>query len=479
MGPIGGQSLALQTDRISMSNSFYILFAVTAAALGGFLFGYDTAVISGAIGSLERYFALSPTLTGWAGASAIMGCIPGAMVAGFLSDRFGRKKVLVLSAWLYFVSALWSGLAGTFTWFVVARFLGGLGIGISSMVCPTYIAEISPERHRGRLGALFQLGIVLGIFMVFFVNMLIQRSGTEAWNLEYGWRWMLASECFPATLLLMLLVAVPESPRWLLQVGRESEARGILARMLDEEAMEQEITRILAMSGAEKGRFVELFQTDNRRPLLIAVGLALFAQFSGINAIMYYAPEVFKMAGDSSRSAFQSAVWVGAINLLFTFVAIGLVDRTGRKPLLLAGSLIQVAALGFVGWRFQVGGGGVELLFGVLAFVAAFAVAMGPIPWIVISEIFPGRIRGRAVSVGVFMIWVGCYVVAQTFPILRQEIGPAATFWIYAACSLGGFLFVLLLLPETKGRTLEEIAVSWAPRRVHDLVGEPMPGVRL
>lgn len=444
-----------------MNKFTYVLFAVASAALGGFLFGYDTAVISGAIGSLEKFFDLTPALTGWAGASAIIGCIPGSMVAGFLSDRFGRKKVLVLSATLYFISALWSGLAGTFVTFIVARFIGGLGIGISSMVCPTYIAEIAPEKHRGWLGTLFQLGIVVGIFIVLFVNMLIQQSGTYEWNLEYGWRWMLASECFPAILLLLLLLAVPESPRWLLQIGRESAARQILVRMMEGKAVELEIERIVALSGEEEGRFAELFAANCRRPLLIAVALALFAQFSGINAIMYYAPKVFEMGGDTAGAAFRSSVWVGAVNLLVTFVAIALVDRIGRKPLLVIGSAIQVVSLSFVGWQFFVDGGSGRLLVGILVYVAAFAVAMGPIPWIVISEIFPGRIRGRAVSVGVLMIWVGCYLVAQTFPMALETFGPAITFWTYAACSLAGLLFVIQFLPETKGRTLEEIAASW------------------
>ncbi len=444
-----------------MNKSLYILFAVSVAALGGFLFGYDTAVISGAVGYLEEYFHLSAMEKGWAGASAIIGCIPGAMLGGLLSDRFGRKRVLLLSAALYLVSALWSGMAGTFDTFIIARFLGGLGIGISSMICPTYIAEIAPVRNRGRLGTLFQLGIVTGIFIVFFVNMLIQQAGTDAWNLNMGWRWMLASEALPALFFCLLLIVVPESPRWLLQNGRDSEARTILARMVGSEQADREIVSIVAISGMEEGRFSELFAPQLRRPLAIAVSLAVFAQFSGINAIMYYAPEVFKMSGATADAAFASSVWVGAINLAFTFVAISLVDIAGRKPLLAIGAAVQVLALGFVGWQLSTGNGGFPLLAGILVFVAAFAMAMGPIPWIVISEIFPGRIRGRAVSVGVFSIWVSCYIVAQTFPMLRESIGGAFTFWIYAGCSFVGLLFVLLYLPETKGRSLEEIESSW------------------
>lgn len=439
----------------------YIMFAVSVAALGGFLFGYDTAVISGAVGYLETYFDLTPMQTGWAGASAIIGCIPGAMVGGMLSDRFGRKRVLILSAVLYFISALWSGLAGTFTTFIVARFIGGLGIGISSMICPTYIAEIAPEKHRGRLGSLFQLGIVVGIFIVFFVNMQIQQAGSAQWNLNVGWRWMLGSECLPAVFFCLLLLLVPESPRWLLQNGWKSKARNVLTRMVGAEKASHEIKSIVAISGMHEGRFHELFAADCRRPLVLAVVLAVVAQFSGINAIMYYAPEVFKLAGGSAHAAYRSSVWVGATNVVLTFVAIGLVDRIGRKPLLLFGSAVQVLSLSYVGWQFYIGGGGIGLLVGILAFVAAFAMAMGPIPWIIISEIFPGRIRGRAVSVGVFAIWVSCYVVAQTFPVLQKTIGAAFTFWIYAACSLVGFVFIAIFLPETKGRTLEEIEASW------------------
>ena len=448
-----------------MGSFAYVVFATAVSALGGLLFGYDTAVIAGAIGYLETHFELNPVHVGWAGASAIVGCIPGSLFAGFLSDRFGRKRVLLLSAVLYTVSAVWSAMPRTFAEFLVARFIGGVGIGVSSMVCPTYIAEIAPERRRGRLGALFQLGIVTGILGVFFVNMLIQRMGDEAWNLASGWRWMLGSETLPAALFFVLLFSVPESPRWLVQNGREAEARQILSRMAGADRAAEEIAAVKAVSGQAEGRFTEIFAPLWRRPLIVAVGLAAAAQFSGINAIMYYAPEVFKSAGVGAQAAFVSTVWVGLVNLLFTFVAIAFVDRMGRRPLLLLGAGIQVLCLAWVGWAFHAGGGGVRLLLGVLGYIAAFAMAMGPIPWIMISEIFPGRIRGRAVSVGAFAVWVSCYIVAQTFPVLKDAIGPAATFWIYAGCSLAGLLFVGRFVPETKGRTLEEIEASW--RRTH------------
>jgi SP family arabinose:H+ symporter-like MFS transporter len=444
-----------------------VLFATLVAAIGGFLFGYDTAVISGAIGALKVHFGLGSQGEGWAAASAILGCIPGAMISGFLSDRFGRKKTLVLCAVFYAVSAVWSAVPGRFSGFLLARLLGGLGVGVSSMVCPVYIAELAPERHRGRLGALFQLGIVTGIFIVFFVNLTIQRMGNEAWNVAQGWRWMLGSETLPAAVFLALLFLVPESPRWLAVNGRTEEARRILvATAGGAEQAERELRAVAEAAGAEEGRFRELFGRDYRRPLLIAVTLAVFCQLSGINAIMYYAPEVFKAAGSATDSAFVSSVLVGLNNLVFTFVAILFVDRAGRRGLLLIGSAIQTVSLGFVGWMFHAKQPGIGLLVGILAFCAAFAMAMGPIPWIVISEIFPGRIRGRASSVGVLMIWVTCCLVAQTFPSLKDNpsIGPAGAFWIYGACSLASFLFVLLFLPETKGRTLEEIEASWKRR---------------
>ncbi|MFH0992651.1 MAG: sugar porter family MFS transporter [bacterium] len=444
----------------------YILFVTVVTALGGILFGYDTAVIAGAIGNLEKYFNLNPFQTGWAGASAIIGCIPGAMVAGFLSDRYGRKKILLLSAVLYTISAIWSAIPQTLTEFIIARFIGGVGIGVSSMVCPTYIAEIAPEKYRGRLAALFQLGIVIGIFVVFFINMLIQQMGDEVWNLNSGWRWMLGSETLPAALFFFLLFLVPESPRWLLQNRRENQARGILNRMVGAEQAERDIAAVKAVSGEEEGKFVELFEPTWRKPLIIAIGLALFAQFSGINSIMYYAPEVFKSAGATTDAAFTSSVWVGLINLIFTFVAIAYVDRAGRKILLVIGTFIQTLSLGYVGWKFYEGGGGVSLLIGVLAFVGAFSMAMGPVPWIMISEIFPGRIRGRAASVGVLTIWVCCYIVAQTFPMLTDSIGAAKTFWIYALCSLASLIFVIFYVPETKGKTLEEIEMGWRSKSV-------------
>ena len=442
----------------------WLMFITGVAALGGFLFGYDTAVIAGAVGALRDHFQLTAAQQGWAGASAIYGCLPGALAAGFLADRFGRKRLLLVCAVLYAGSGLWSAVANTFPSFLLSRLAGGVAIGISSMVCPTYIAEVAPERRRGFLGTLFQLGIVTGIFLVFFVNQQIQAQGDTVWNTSVGWRWMLGSESIPAVVFLALLAWVPESPRWLVLRGERATAEAVLAKVSGPSNARRELDLILAAGAEGQAPLSALFARAQRRPLVIAIGLAVLSQASGINAIMYYAPEVFKSAGASTNTAFASSVSVGAVNLAFTLVALALIDRAGRRPLLLAGAAIQTVALTLVGLSFGSADQGTGTLVAVLAYIAAFAVAMGPIPWVLISEIFPGPIRGRAVAVGTGAIWAACLVVAQSFPVMNARLGPGTTFWIYATCSLLSFFFVLALVPETKGRRLEEIAASWSAR---------------
>lgn len=436
-----------------MSLNSRVLFPVCVAAIGGFLFGYDTAVISGAIGYLQTHFGLNDVSKGWAASSALVGCIPGAMFAGPLSDRFGRKAILIVCAVLYLLSGGFSAIPPNFAVFIAARFLGGLAIGACSMVCPVYIAEISPEKIRGQLGTLFQFGVVVGIFLVFFVNSGIHKAGTETWNLEYGWRYMLGSEAIPAAVFLVLIFFVPESPRWLLQRNRVEEARAIQMRIDGQELSRDEIA-----STSETGR---LLAPENRRPLLIAVGLMAFSQFSGINAIMYYAPEIFKASGTGEDAAFSSAVYIGFINLVFTLVATAFVDKGGRRSLLLIGVAVQTVALLLVGLMFAMKISGLALLVCILAFVAAFAMSLGPIPWIISSEIFDNNVRGKAMSAATFTIWTCATIVAQTFPWLNSHLGGAATFWTFGAFSLASLVFVFRLVPETKGRTLEEIARSW------------------
>ena len=465
----------------------FVLFATGVTAIGAFLFGYDTAVINGANTYLQAHFALDSKKdafwVGLATMSAIYGCVPGAMAAGFFSDKFGRRRVLFFCAMLYALSAVLSAIPQTFSQFIAARFLSGIAIGISSMICPVYIAEIAPAKWRGRLGSLFQLGIVTGIFLTLFINGWIQKSGDADWNAAWGWRWMLGTEVVPAALFLALLFAVPESPRWLIQEGREAEAGRILERVGGASHATAEIAAVKEVLQQETGTFGELFSARYRLPLLTAFVLMAGAQFSGINSIMYYSTEIFRNATGNANAAFASTIWIGLINFLATFIAIWFVDKAGRKPLLLIGNAVQVIALLAVAVIFSQNPHSPALLAFVLLYIAAFAMAMVPVPWIVCSEIFPAKLRGRAMSVSAFLVWASCLIVGQTFPILlhglgasdnscvnfletalpwlKQGLGPTGTFSVYAACSAAAFLFVLFRFRETKGRTLEEIELSW------------------
>ncbi|MGA2259103.1 MAG: sugar porter family MFS transporter, partial [Thermoguttaceae bacterium] len=389
-----------------MSNSnrgslLFVLFATCVAATGGFLFGYDTAVINGANSYIKAHWTLSEVQEGLVGASAILGCIPGAMFAGVLSDRFGRKRMLFLCAILYGLSAVLflPTLSPNLNQFLVARFICGLGIGASSMICPVYIAELAPEKWRGRLGTLFQLGIVVGILITLFVNKTIQGFGNDAWNSSLGWRWMLGIGAVPAVFFILLLLGVPESPRWLAQNNREEEARQILSRAAGAIDADKQMTEIREAIGQEEGRFSELFGGVYFRPLVLAVVLMLCSQFCGINAILYYSTDIFKTAGADNAAAFTATAWIGVINLLATLVAIALVDKLGRRPLLLLGAVVQTFALGMIGWMFFAKVSGSEVpaglvglfqligsmvdpqqaaLFGcIITFTAAFAVSIG------------------------------------------------------------------------------------------------------
>lgn len=433
-------------------------------ATGGFLFGYDTAVINGANPYLSAHFGLNPVQEGLAGASAILGCIPGALMGGFICDKFGRRAVLFLCAALFIASGVGSALPTTFTEFLIARLVGGVAIGIASVACPVYIGECAPAAQRGRLGTLFQLGIVVGIFLTLFLNSFVQGLGDSEWNTAYGWRWMLGSEVFPALALFCLLPASPESPRWLILKGREGQARQILAQWENTAAIDSEIETAHAVADTESGRLVELFERRFRRPLFIAVGIAAVAQLSGINAIMYYSTKIFTTAGIGVRDAFSATVLVGFVNLCFTLVAMVFVDRAGRRPLLLIGLVLQVLSLSTVAWALASHSRGIALLLAVLTFIASFAMGLGPLAWLLGSELFPAKVRGRAMSIVALVTWVGCYAVAQTFPMLNENpgIGPAKTFCLYGMVSLVGLIFTFFLVPETKGRTLEQIESSWS-----------------
>ncbi len=452
-----------QTSR-SQLNLGYILLISFVAAFGGFLFGYDTAVVSGAIGFLTRYFSLSAELTGWAASSLLVGCMAGAMVAGPLGDRIGRRRSLIICAVIFAGSSVASALPETLGVFAWSRFAGGIAIGAASMLSPLYIAEVSPEKIRGTLVSLYQLAIVVGILVVFFVNLQIQRLGDETWNTEVGWRWMFASLALPSVLFGLFMWVVPESPRWLMKMGRKDAARSVLERVNGPAGAAREVRQIEEALRQEEGRWSELFASGYRRALIVGTVMAMFSQFSGINAIMYFAPEIFRSAGSARDAAFVQTVTVGVVNLAFTFVAIWLVDRAGRRPLLIAGTSAQVVSLFCVGLMFDRGSHGPLLLLSILTFVAAFACSTGPITWIVNSEIFPTKLRGRAMSIAVVVLWFCDFLVTQTFPMLRESIGPAKTFWVYAFCSLLSTIFIVAMVPETKGRTLEEIEAGWRDR---------------
>ncbi len=445
----------------SKLNVGYILLLSLVAAFGGFLFGYDTAVIAGANKYLETYFALGSGGLGFATGVMLLGCMAGVMIAGPAGDRLGRRTGLLLCGLGFGLSSYATAIPETLTAFWWARFAGGIAIGAVSILSPIYIAEIAPERIRGRLVSLYQLAIVTGIAAAFFVNTLIQGQGDAAWNTATGWRWMFASLIVPSAAFMALLAAVPESPRWLVKAGRRDAGRAVLERIGGAASAARGMAQIEEALASEEGRWSELLTPRYSRPLILGATLAVFSQFSGINAIMYYAPKVFETAGTETSAAFWQTVIVGMVNIAFTFVSIGLVDRLGRKPLLAVGTGLQAVMLTVVGFAFSRDLGGGVLLVGVLGFVAAFAMAMGPVSWIVNSEIFPTKLRGRAMGVSILLLWLADYIVTQTFPMLKDGIGPAATFWIYAGCSLASTLFVVCCLPETKGKTLEEIEAGW------------------
>jgi MFS transporter, SP family, arabinose:H+ symporter len=447
----------------TQGNTWFVYKTTFVAAVGGLLFGYDTAVIAGAIGYMQIRFNLSPAMVGWVASCALIGCAVGAMLSGTLSDRFGRKKILFLSAILFAVSSAGIAIPGSLTWFVGFRIIGGLGIGIASMLAPMYITEIAPADKRGRLVSINQLGIVTGILLIYFVNAGIAGLHDEAWNVSTGWRWMFGSGIIPSLVFLILLISVPESPRWLAQRGQPSDAMAILTRINGPVLARAELAGIEAELTTETaGSFSELINTRLKKAMLIGGMLAIFSQITGINAIMYYAPEIFKSTGDGSDSALLQTVLVGVVNLLFTFVAIKYVDQAGRKKLLMAGSAGMAICLAVVGLVFYLGmAKGYLVLVFILAYIACFALSLGPLTFVVIGEIFPTRVRGQAMSISIFLLWVSVFLVSQFFPVLLQSIGSANTFWFFMLMAIIAFVFVKRAVPETKGKTLEEIDQMW------------------
>jgi len=452
-------------------NKGYLLGVSLVAALGGLLFGYDLVVIGGAKEFYELVYGLnSPVIKGWGVSCCIVGCIIGAISVGKPADVLGRKKMLSVSAVLFFVSAIGSGYAPTFTQFIIYRIIGGIGMGVASTVSPMYIAEIAPEDIRGRLVSIQQLNIVIGILLAQLINFLILQSHPIAegvsgagllgtWNGRTGWRLMFAAEGIWAFLFFIFLFLVPGSPRWLCRIGKYDKAKAILQRIGEDEYAEiylADIKDTLKDSQHQK-ELAELVKPKMRKILLIGITIAVFSQWCGINVIFNYAHDIFKAAGYNVNGVFFNLLIVGIINFAFTIVAMVTVDKLGRKILMLAGAMTLGCTFILVGGCFQMQSQGIHVLILVLLAIAFFASTIGPVTWVLISELFPNRIRGLATSIAVWALWVANFVLALTFPSLNTYCGPAKTFWIYAGICLIGALFIKLYVPETKGKTLEQI----------------------
>jgi len=442
------------------SHRGYLIIASIVSSLGGLLFGYDNIVISGAIHYLGLYFRLDAVGVGWAAGCALIGCMAGAASAGVLADRFGQKKGLAFCAACFALSSAGIWLADSLTQFVIWRMIGGLGIGAASIIAPMYIAEIAPARLRGRLVTLYQLGIVLGILIAVFVNMLIQRLGDEAWNTSTGWRWMFFAGVVPAILFAIMIVPAVESPRWLMKMGRSDDALQVLSKINDRETALRESAEIQASLAQEEGHLSELLTTF-RRPLLIGIMLAGFSQASGITPLFSFLPEVFKAAGTATSDAFFQSVLVSGVNAVFTLLALWLIDISGRKKLILAGTLLQFISFSMVGWFYHIHAGGLGVLIFVMTFVSGHAFGNGAVCWVIISEIYPNKIRGRAMSIATMTLWIVGYLGNQLFPVMQKHFDSDGTFWFYGTAALLNFICVLLLVPETKGRTLEQITKLW------------------
>ena len=438
-----------------------LVIALAVSTLGGLLFGYDNIVISGAIGYLRNLFHLDATGVGWAAGCALIGCVVGCAGAGTVADFLGRKKGLAICAACFTLSSCGMLFAGSLSQFVGWRLLGGLGIGAASVIAPNYIAEIAPTRVRGRCVTLYQMGIVVGILAAVFVNMLIQRMGDEAWNTATGWRWMFFAGVVPALLFGMMIIPAVESPRWLMKEGRREQALRVLTEINGADVARSEASQIEETLSLEEGHLSELFTTF-RRPLLLGIMLAGLQQVSGITPLFSFLPEIFRSAGAATSDAFRQSVMVSVINLLFTFVALWLIDRAGRKTLILAGTSLQFLSFAAVGWLYYAHGSGLAILIFVMSFVAGHAVGNGVACWVIISEIYPTKVRGRAMSIATTALWLVGYLGNQLFPVMQKNLGSDGTFWCFSGGALLTIILVGWLVPETKGRSLEEITEIWA-----------------
>lgn len=451
---------------MSTQKKSYLILITFVSAMGGLLFGYDWVVIGGAKIFYEPFFGLegSAAMRGWAMSSALIGCLVGALLAGLWSDKYGRKKMLIIAAALFTISAYGTGAVNHFTLFVIYRILGGFGIGIASNISPIYIAEVSPASVRGRFVSLNQLTIVLGILAAQIVNWQIgdyympDKSTLSADGVEWAWRWMFWAELVPAALFFILAFMIPESPRWLALNRKADIARRIFARIGGTTHAETELKEIEAMAdNREKTDWKALFQPNVRKVLIIGIVLAVFQQWCGINVIFNYAHEIFSAAGYAVSDVLMNIVVTGVTNLIFTFVAIYTVDRWGRRALMFVGSAGLAIIYAILGAGYYFGLTGWPMLLLVVMAIACYAMSLAPIVWVVLSEIFPNRIRGAAMAVSTFFLWTASFLLTYTFPLLNEWLGASGTFWIYGGVCIAGFLFIRSQLPETKGKSLEEI----------------------
>lgn len=452
-------------------NMAFLWTICLVAAMGGLLFGYDWVVIGGAKPFFVGHFGLEGRagMIGWAMSSALVGCVIGAVMSGMLSDRFGRRRLLILAGFFFTASAIGTAVAGSFNGFVAYRLLGGLGIGLASNLSPMYIAEVSPAAMRGRFVSINQLTIVIGVVLAQAVNWAIARNMpadfTEAqilasWYGQTGWRWMFGAETLPAALFFVLMIFVPESPRWLVKNGRDDRAERILARLGGAAYGRAEVAairRTLAEDEIAHVHFRDLLEPRLARVILIGVVLAALQQWCGINVIFYYAEDVFKAAGYSVSSIMLNIVYTGAIMLVFTFLAIFTVDRLGRRPLMLIGAGGLTVLYALIGGAYALDIKGVHVLVLTLAAISVYSFTLAPITWVLLAEIFPNRIRGAAMAVSVCTLWITCWALAQVFPAMNARLGPAGSFWIFGGVCLAGFLFMRRTLPETRGKSLEAI----------------------
>lgn len=455
------------TSKLRNTHSFWYIVIISAAAgMAGLLYGYDTAVISGAIGFLQELYDLSPAMEGFVISSIMIGGIIGVAVSGYLSDAYGRKKILMVAAILFALSAIGSALAVSVVMLIGARIIGGIGIGLASALAVTYITECAPAAIRGRLSSMYQLFTVIGISATFFVNLLVADSGTHEWGVETGWRWMLGYGVIPALVFYLTLLFVPESPRYLVQKGRDQEALQVLTNINGSEAAAVEMKAIKYSIDTETNLSMrQLFKPGLRKALGVGIFLALFNQVIGMNAITYYGPEIFRMVGFEDNTEFMATSMVGLMQVVATVAAVILIDKAGRKKLMAIGSFFMALFMLLIGgvFFFDINSGPLLVIF-IMGFTAAFCISMGPIPWIMIPEIFPNHLRARAVGLTTMFLWGANWAIGQFTPMLLNGVGGAITFWIFAAINVICFVFVMTIIPETKNKTLEEIEQFWKPK---------------